>query len=414
MDNIIMPKQGLQMTEGTIIKWLISEGEQVTDGQPLLEIETDKVTTQIEAPVSGTLLKIISGEGETVPVAQTIAYVGQPGENIEETATADTKEEEDNKQQVCSFGQTEKVTAVKTDKLASPRAKKTAVENRVDLNSISGSGPDGVIVEADVKKAMTPLARKVADVKGVDIFSVQGSGVRGKIVADDVRGASSGERIVPMSPMRKIIASRMCESLTSMAQAFHNISLDASGMIALREQFKKADIKISYNDIIVRAACKVLQEFPDMNASVAGENIIYKSDVSIGLAVSVEKGLLVPVIRNVQRLSLEEIATESKTLIKKAQEGALTGDALTGGTFTISNLGMHDIDSFRAIVNPPQVGILAVGKIDKKPVVVSDEICIRPIMQICLTYDHRIVDGAPAAKFLMRLKQLLQYPALML
>ena len=326
---------------------------------------------------------------------------------------------------------------------STPRARTCAKERNLDYKVISGSGPDGMILERDVLHAtaahvprLSPLAKKLAKLHHIHPKSVSGTGFRGKIMAGDIRNlcadaapaalktadsASPEEEIlggipkeIPLTGMRKIIADKMMDSLLTLAQANHRITADMSQAVQMREQLKTCGLKVSYNDLVIRCTAKALTEHPMMNATMGKTSIILQEDVNVGIAVATETGLLVPVIQHTDRKSLCEIAEISKDLAVRTKTGRLTPDEMSHGTFTVTNLGMYEIESFTAIINKHEAGILAVGKMEKKPVVQNDEIVIRPLMQLSLTYDHRIVDGAPAALFLRRIKQLLENPGLLL
>ncbi|MEA4807237.1 MULTISPECIES: 2-oxo acid dehydrogenase subunit E2 [Acetobacterium] len=441
---IIMPKQGLQMTEGTIMEWLVGEGEEVIADAPLFEMETDKLTISIDASISGTLLKIIHEAGAVVPITEPIAIVGDKGEDFSAlldsigapAAAAAVAESAEPVQIEEAAIETATVKAPRTGRVfASPRAKMLAEEKGIDVADLDGSGPEGLVIEKDVldyvlnpaqKTAATPLARKIAELENIDINGVQGSGVRNKVLADDVRLSASvsqgpiqmvaplDEELIPIKGMRKIVAERMKQSLGEMAQANHRITVDMTNSVALREQYKAVGRKVSYNDIVLRCVAKALTEFPMMNSSWTSEGIVLKKYVNMGMAVAIDQGLIVPVIKNIHLKSLDQISKESSELASKAKENRLQPEDYSGGTFTVSNLGMFDIDGFTAIINPPEAGILAVGKLAKQPVVIGDEIVIRMMMQLSLTYDHRTVDGAPAAQFLKRIKELLENPMLLI
>jgi pyruvate dehydrogenase E2 component (dihydrolipoamide acetyltransferase) len=307
-----------------------------------------------------------------------------------------------------------------------PRAKMRAEELGIDYKSIQGTGADGMIVERDVlaaKPAITPLAKKVAELSGVDVSGITGTGAHGKIVRDDIVGAAArrapvaerGTTLIPMKGMRKVIAERMVESLHTAAQTTHRISVNMTEAGKVRDAFKKADKKLSYNDIVSYAVVRALKDFPIMNSELTDEGIVVKDYVNLGIAVAVENGLIVPVVRDADLMSLEEVSAAIRTLADKAKGGKLGPDEYKGGTFTISNLGMFGLDSFVAIINRPESGIIAVGRIAKTPVVGdNDEIVVRPMMELTLTYDHRVVDGAPAAQFLARVKAYLEQPYLLL
>lgn len=427
---VIMPKQGLQMTEGTIIQWLAKEGDKVEAGKPLFEMETDKLTITMDAEASGTLLKIVRGEGETVPITELIAVIGEPGENISDllarsASEPEPQEKSEQEQQESSVKKQEVPFPSDGRVFTSPRARMRAEEKGIALASVSGSGPEGLVIERDVLAfdplRATPLARKVAAAAGTALEDVTGTGSHGKITKSDVLAAQASanvreasETIIPLRGMRKIIAARMRESLSVNAQTFHNIRVDMSNAEKLRAVYKVHDKKVSYNDLILKAACMALQDFPILNAELRAEEIVLKHYVNIGVAVAVDNGLIVPNIKGAEKMRLEEISTKARELADKAKNNALQPDDYAGGTFTVSNLGMFGLDSFTAIINPPETGILAVGKIEKTPVVQDDVIVIRPIMSLTLSYDHRIVDGAPAAQFLARVKDYLENPCLML
>lgn len=444
--KVIMPKQGLQMTEGTITKWLIAEGQKVEAGQPLFEMETDKLNIEIGAPASGTLLKIIKGVGEVVPITEIIAVIGEPGEDISEFTAQEAKISADSSKggrapvgarnmEQASAAVPVKETRVPGERIfVTPRAKMLAAENGVCFWEIQGTGPDGLIVERDIKAYIsaqaaqlraTPLAKRVAEQNEIDLKDVEGTGPRGKVTKSDVEaavaarkaGASAGARkgnIIPFAGMRKTISENMMKSLHGMAQANHRMKVDMSEFIRFRDKLKADGIKVSFNDIIVKTVAKALLDVPIMNSSLTEEGILVKDFVNMGIAVAVENGLIVPVIKDADLMTVKEISQVSAELIEKAKSGKLKPDEYKGGTFTITNLGMFDIDEFTAIINPPEAGILAVGKIDRVPVVEAENIVIRPMMMLSLTYDHRIVDGAPAAQFLRRVKQIMQNPYLLI
>jgi pyruvate dehydrogenase E2 component (dihydrolipoamide acetyltransferase) len=307
-------------------------------------------------------------------------------------------------------------------------------EAGVPVDQISGTGEEGLIIERDIEafiaamKAVpkaTPLAKKVAQQNEVQLNEVEGSGARGKITKADIEaviatrkaGSAANARagkIVPFTGMRKAISDNMMKSIHGMAQANHRMKVDMTEVIRFREKLKADGIKVSFNDILVKVVSKALLDVPIMNSSLTDEGILMKDFVNLGMAVAVENGLLVPVINDADLMTIQDISQVSAELINKTKSGKLQPDEYKGGTFTITNLGMFDIDEFTAVINPPEAGILAVGKIDKVPVVENDTIVIRPVMMLSLTYDHRIVDGAPAAKFLQRVKQIMQNPYLLI
>lgn len=450
---IIMPKQGLLMEEGTITNWLVKEGEKTTEGTPLFEMETDKLTITMDSTATGTVLKILHPEGDTVPITQPIAIVGEPGEDIsallggEAPAAAPAAAPEAPAAEAAPAPEAAAPAVERAPGervFSSPRARLRAEENGVDIAAVPGSGPDGLVIERDVqsymanKPAVTPLAANVAKAQGVDLTGISGTGANGKITTADLPGAAAPAEAAPaeeaaaptdqltrgthtekMTGMRKAVMKNMLNSKQVNAQTNHRMVVDMTAVIALRSQYKALGIKVSYNDIIVRACAKALTDMPIVNASVDGNNILYHDYVNVGTAVSVPGGLIVPVIKDADIIGLTGIAAKSAELIEKAREGKLTEADYHGGTFTVSSLGMFDLDDFVAIINPPESAILAVGKIAKTPVVVTDEegedqVVIKSMCALCLSYDHRIIDGAEAAKFLQKVKNYLQNPVLLI
>ena len=434
--KVIMPKQGLQMTEGTIVRWIVGEGEKCTADQPLLE--TDKLTITMDAPASGTLLKIVHGEGDVVPITEMIAVIGEEGEDIsgllaeaapkkqEQTAAPAEEKREESAQKADAPA----ARAAGDRVFSTPRARMRAEEKGADVGDIPGSGPEGLVIERDVlafepaaARKATPLAKKVAEEEGVDISDIEGSGSHGKITKDDVMaavaartgaGTERGTKIVPYAGMRRIVGEKMVESLRVHAQLTHKISVDMTNAALLRDTYKKQDKKVSYNDLVILATTRALKDYPMMNSTITDEGIVVPEYVHMGVAVAVDAGLIVPVIKDADLMRLEEISVVAKDLAARAKNNRLRPDEYKGSTFTVSNLGMFGLKAFTAIINTPESGILAVGAIEKTPVVVDDEIAIRPIMNLTLTYDHRVVDGAPAAQFLKQVKTYLENPCLML
>ncbi len=429
--KVIMPKQGLQMTEGTIINWIYKEGENVTENQPLLEIETDKTTTEIDAPADGVLLKIIREEGDVVPVSEIIAIIGEAGEDISEfldsgsdavVQVADVEVEVNRS--------VERVAAGDKRKNYTPRALMTAQQRGIDINSVTPSVTGEIVVEKDVLNwegeksgaKITPVAKRIAEQNDVDLDGVSGTGAKGKITKADVLGTFNRSencdegrtRLIPLTSMRRIIAKRMVESLSVQAQTTHTITVNMENAAKLREQFKATGKSVSFNDIVLMAVSRGLTEHPMMNASFTDEGIVLHNYVNIGIAVALDGGLIVPNIKDAHKMRLLEIGENAKTLATKARENKLSSQDYSGGTFTVSNLGMYGLDKFVAIINPPESGILALGAIKKQCIVENDEPTIARMMEMTLTYDHRIIDGAPAAEFLCRVKECIENSSLML
>ncbi len=431
---VVMPKLGLTMTEGAVSRWLKAEGEAVREGEPLFEVETDKLTNTIEATASGTLLKILAKEGETLPCLAGVAVIGEAGEDISpllpgapEAGPAPGPEAAAPKPAPAPKPPAGRV-------VASPAAKKLARELGVELAEVPGTGPGGRITEEDVKKfkaapppppaepgpKASPLAAKAAAELGMDLKDVPHKG--GRILAADILAAVSApaaqegprEEVKRMNGMRKAIARNMQNSHMTSPTVTFNLGCDVTELAKLRARLKADDIKVSYTDILVKLVAVALREFPLLNCSVDGDNIIYKNYVNMGVAVALDNGLVVPNVRDADKKGLREISAEVKELANLARTGGLPMERLSGGTFTITNLGMYGIESFTPIINQPEVAILGVNTIEDKVVVVDGEICVRPILNLSLTADHRVVDGSVAAQFLQRLKKLIECPALAL
>ena len=449
--KVIMPKQGLQMTEGTITEWLVQEGGACKEGEPLFEMETDKLTITMDSPATGTLLKIVHGAGDTVEITKLIGVIGEPGEDISAilaedggapapaVAPAEEKKEEAPKAAAAPSAPANRPAGERV--FSTPRARMRAEEKGAAIKDVPGTGPEGLVIERDVLAfepaaavKASPLAKKVAELENVDLANVAGTGAHGKIMKDDVLASiqqkvaeraavatasadvpvERGTRLVPLTGMRKAVAKNMRKSLETNAQLSSMVSCDMTNAIALRNAVKAAEKKVSFNDIVLMAAARALVEHPDMNASYTDKGILYHDYVNLGVAVAIPGGLIVPNIKNADLMHLDEISKCAKEQAVKAKDNKLTMDDYSGGTFTVSNLGMFGIDNFVAIINPPETGILAVGAIVKKPVVREDQIVIRSMMDITLSYDHRLVDGAGAAKFLKTVKDYIENPYLML
>ncbi|HHY42489.1 MAG TPA: 2-oxo acid dehydrogenase subunit E2 [Thermoanaerobacterales bacterium] len=430
-----MPKLGTTMTEGTIIKWLKSEGDPVKKGEIYVEIQTDKVNIEDEAETSGVLRKIIAKEGETVKVGDPIAIIAEEDEELPDLGIADNISTQNQEKSPQVFQQEDKTEAVKqtiSDKIkASPAAKRVARENQIDLSKVTPSGPNGRIVERDVlsyiqehKVKATPVAKKIAIERQVDLKAIQKSPGQ-RITKQDLEDQiiqdvdNAVDNTIPVIGMRKIIADSMTYSKKVAPHIYLSLEVDMSKVIDLRERLiplvqAQHDVKLSYNHILIKAAATALRLNPLINSSFTEEKIILKQHINIGLAVALEDGLIVPVIKDADKKGLAFIAKETEELIQKAKSKKLLPDEYHGGTFTITNLGMFDIESFCAIINQPEAAILAVGKIIKKPVVIDEEITIRPMMNLTLSCDHRVIDGAVGAKFLQNLKQILEEPINML
>lgn len=386
--KVIMPKLGETMEEGEIIKWLKKEGDKVEEGEPLLEIATDKANMEVESTASGILRKILAKEGEIVPITQTIAYIvdsmeeeipeGEPEERKTETVVIPEKEEISEKRRI----------------KASPLAKKIAKEKGIDLAKIKGTGPGGRIVKEDVLRAAEEL--KEEKIKEISV-----------------------EKEVTLTRVEKIMAERMQLSKREIPHFYLSTEVNFSEVVKLRgdlleEVEKEKGVRLSYTDFLIKACARALCKFPRTNAHYKEGKIVCFPEVNLGLAVAREQGLVVPVIKNAHKKSLSEVALERSKLVAKATEDRLTLEDVEGGTFTLSNLGMMGIKNFSAIINPPQVCLLAAGEIREKPVVEQGKIVIAPIMELTLSCDHRVVDGYLGSQFLQEIKKALEKPVLLL
>ncbi len=434
------------MTKGKIGKWLVKEGDTVTEGQPLLEIETDKVVHEQESPTDGIIARILAEEGTNVPVNALLAVIGAPGEEVARLET-DTAPE----QQMQAKTEQQKPTPspIGDAPKASPAARQLAEKLAINLTEVKPSGPGGRILESDVQRYIdlrgpapstetkrlkaSPLARRLAKEHGVDLTSIVGSGPDGRIVRDDVLQVASAVPEVPvvetpvlqhpaeviaMEGIRGIIAERMTLSTQTNASVTLHTEVDATGLVELRgmlnEKLQTREVSITYTDLLVKVVANALREHPRLNATLTDEGIHLLPKINIGVAVALEDGLVVPVVRNADKERLSEISTQVKDFAERARRNQLTPGELQGGTFTITNLGNFGIDAFTPIINPPESAILGVGRILKKPIVHNDEIAIRSLLTLSLTFDHRVVDGAPAAQFLQTVSGYIQDPYLLL
>ena len=454
--EVIMPKAGSEMEEGEIVQWFKNEGDHVEEGEVLLEIVTDKVNMEVEAEATGTLLKILAQAGDVVPVVQTIAWIGEPGEKIPgasesgEVAPAETIIEK--KVDYTPVKEVEKVDY--SGLRATPAARAYARKKGIDLSKVKGSGPKGRIHKDDVldyklnsKVKISPLAERIAKVEGINTESIVGTGPNGKIMKADVlsvlHGAQKAEaapkaevapkaakapkapnenqwgvvETVPMSPMRKVISKRMSESYFSAPTFVVNVEVDMTELLALRKKVVDAIIeetgkKATVTDFISLAVIKSLMKHPYVNASLSSDEkeMYLHHYVNLSIAVGMDSGLVVPVIKGADKMSLKELVVASKEITTKALNGKLKPDEMADSTFTISNLGMYGVKSFVPIINQPNTAILGVSATVPKPVVYNGEVTVRPIMTLTLTADHRVVDGLEGAKFMKTLKEAIENP----
>ncbi len=383
--KVVMPKWGY-ILEGEIIEWLKNEGDEIEKGDPLFVVETEKVTEEVESTATGILLKIFSPVGSLVPVGEVVAAIGDE----EEGSLAERLGHE----KVGELTGSGKAAEVKPSRsvsyerrLISPAARRLAREHGLDTSTLTGTGPRGRIVRDDVIKALEASPAE-----------------RGPEIAETV----------PLSGKRKTVSDRMSKSARETAQVTINMEIDAANMSAIRGKSRpegREKSRISYTDLVVWATSRALRETPIMNSALGGDVIKIFKDVNVGVAVALDQGLIVPVIHDTDSKTLLEIATLRKDLVERARRGRLSLSDVMNGTFTVTNLGIYDVDAFTPIVNPPQTGILGIGRIREKPVVKNGEVAIRPVVTLSLSFDHRVVDGAPAARFLQRIKQLLENPA---
>jgi pyruvate dehydrogenase E2 component (dihydrolipoamide acetyltransferase) len=368
--KVVMPRLSLTMKTGTVIQWFKKENEAVQKGEPLVEVLSEKITYDVEAPASGILRKILAEEGLDVPVDREIGLIGTADESIPEEA-AETEPAPESTVSPPSSPRSEEISE---RVLASPAARRLAKELKVDLSQVKGTGPEGRVVEDDVRS-----------------------------FAEQLSGKPRVLEIIPLVGIRKITAERLSLSARTAPHSTVIMEVDMSSAALVHSETRG-----SYTEMLVKAVASALREHRIMNATLDGDQIKVFEDVNVGVAVAAEKGLVVPVIRNTDRKSLTEIASVLQTLVEKTRRGELTKDDVTGGTFTITNLGMFGVDVFIPIINPPETAILGVGRVVEKPVVVDGQVTVRSMVQLSLAYDHRIVDGAPAAQFLQTVKKILE------
>ena len=458
--TVLMPQLGSTMEEGTILKWFKQEGDSVTEGETLLEIETDKATMEVPAEATGVLRQILHPENALVPIREAIAVIAGADETISTAAaTSASPTTPSTPQTPKSSIPPLKVETVSSAPVVgmipiSPRAARLADQRRIALVALAGkgTGPGGRIIERDVLAAplpsslpqlaapasetspqrVTPLAARMADDLGVDVgdlaLGLPGSRVRS---ADVLRHAESrrpdAEKVsppsvpdeeatlLPYAGMRKRIADNVAKSAFSAPHVTLTLEVDMTECAAFRTKAlpdieKRYGVRLSFTDILVKAVAKTLDEHPRLNATFDGEAIWLHNAKNIGIAVALDEGLIVPVVRNVEAKTLGILAKELKGSVERARTGKFTPDDLSGGTFTITNLGAFGIDVFDPIIVTGQAAILGVGRIAEKPVVYNGQIAIRSMMNLCLSFDHRILDGAPAARFLQRLKEIIESP----
>ena len=426
---IIMPKFGQMTEESAIVEWRKKEGDKVAKGDILFTVETDKSVMEAESFCDGTLLKILVPAGVNVPVASTVGFIGQPGEALPAVEVPKKAEPaaapQPVKAQAAAVSQpvvsrapvpVTVVPAAPSKFKISPRARVLAENVVIDPSKITGSGPNGRVVEKDVrdylagkgydKLRISPAAKNLAAKEKMDLLAVQPS-ESGRIAVADIERALA-ERPKAMSKMRQVIGQRLTQSIVTQPHFFVTVSVDMTDLIAYRNQLKAAGAPFTVTDFISQAVVLTLKEFPDVNSSTDGKSVRWNSRVNLGVAVSLEQGLVVPVIRNADELTLAEINAAAKVLAEKARAGKLAPDEMAGSTFTISNMGMLNVENFTAIINTDEAAILAVASTLPQPAVRDGKVVVRQIMKITLSSDHRIVDGALAARFINAIKAKLE------
>lgn len=408
---IQLPALSPTMSEGRINKWLKKEGDKISSGDAIAECETDKSNLEIEATDSGTLLKIVVPAGSSTPIGGVIAWVGKPGEAIPETPAA----------------------APAAPKAAAPAPVVAPAPAPVVALVPPKPAPVPVAAPAPAtgeRLRASPLARKMAETQGIDLSSVPGSGPNGRVVKRDVEQAMAapapatkrapvvratpGVRLppdrLPVTSMRKVIAQRLTEVKPGVPHFYLTVDLEMDQALKLREEAKAQELKLSVNDIVVKATAMAVRKFPRINQIFAGDHLQQLHTVDVGVAVAIEDGLITPMVRDADQKGLAELAAEIRELAERAKKKALKPEEYSGGSITVSNLGMFGIDSFIAVINPPQAAILAVGKVEPKVVVRDEQMVIRQMMSVTLSGDHRVIDGAVGAQFLQELRALLEHP----
>lgn len=445
-EELFIPKLGQTVEQVTLINWLVKDGDMVKQGQEVLEVETDKAVFNVEATDDGFIHLGPFKAGDVLPVLAVVAIIGDKDE-IFKLPTPASPAAESAPAPVLQTSPSQPMPAARgasSGKIfASPRARKAAAEKKVDLSLVTPSGEGGLrITEKDVQDYLaqsplvkaSPVARRMAETAGLDLHSLQGSGPRGEITKVDVQAGLSSPSVkapFPVAPsslpdmkinaaqpllgVRRVIAQRMSASAQATARVTLLMEADASAFAALREKLKakyetKWGFAPGYNDLIAKACAIALRRFPYMNARLNQEVIEQLAEVNIGIAVDAEQGLVVPVIKNVDQKDLQTVGRELRERVEAVRGNKINPEHLSGGTFTITNLGMYDVDGFTPVINLPEAAILGLGRIAAKPVVVEDQIVIRKMMTLSLAFDHRLTDGAPAARFLQYVKELIESP----
>jgi pyruvate dehydrogenase E2 component (dihydrolipoamide acetyltransferase) len=453
-----MPQLGYDMREGTVVRWIKHEGDEVVANEVIAEIETDKAVVEFKPTTGGVLRRIVAGEGEAVPVGQLIAVIGDadealPDDLLRSTAAAEAPAPEPEPE--AAPATIAPAVAPTGEVRASPIARRLARERGVDLATITGSGPGGRIVEADVLAAAeaataaaiagrilaSPLARRLAREQDLDLADIPGTGPSGRIVEADVNAAAAARAAAPTAPvpasaaaapapapmegaeradlsrMRQAIASVTSGSKREAPHFYVAADIDMTAAMALRRDINDelpAASRVSVNDLIVKASALAIGQYPKFNSFFRGDHLQMNPSINVGIAIALESGLIVPGIPQCESKSLAQIAAASRDLVDRANNGTLQAEEYTGTTYSVSNLGMFDVDSFTAIIFPPHAAILAVGAVKEQPVARNGQLAIAEVMKATLSVDHRVADGAEAAQFLMEIKRLLEKPVSLL
>jgi pyruvate dehydrogenase E2 component (dihydrolipoamide acetyltransferase) len=449
MSQVTMPKMGEAMEEGTLVRWLKKVGDHIEEDEPIAEVETDKTTMEVLPFVTGTIQKLIANEGDTIPVGGVMALVGdgeeaaetapsgkqvpeseappqiggEPNATANRTPNAETRQETQAAAEAAPKQATlaqapaqeaERESQPAERPLASPLARKIASDANVDLRAVQGTGPKGRIIEADIRDYLQrvpgePEAAPATAPAPQPVMAQPKTAPAAPTAAPAVAGETKR-----LSGMRKVIAKRLMESKQTVPHFYVTTEIDMKAAKEFHAMLKGVEIegraKPTLTDMIVKACALGLAKYPDVNAQFQGDSILYPSQINVGIAVSLEEGLIVPVVRGCESKTLHQIARESRPLIEKARAGKLAPEDYSGGTFTVSNLGMYDVENFAAIINPPECAILAVSSIQDQVVALNGEVVIRPRMKVTLSADHRAADGVKAAQFLQEIKRLLQIP----
>ncbi|WP_418750888.1 dihydrolipoamide acetyltransferase family protein [Frisingicoccus sp.] len=431
MIEIFMPKAGMDMQEGTLIRWLKNIGDKVEKDEPIMEIETDKITMEAEAPGSGIFLSKLVDDGTVVPVLSVIGYIGEEGEKIPEKSEKAEETPKAEKTEGLSKAETaeapSKAVGTTGDILATPYAKKLAAEKGINLENVSADS-NGIIHAREV--LATPLAKRAADAAGVDLADVNGSGFNGRIVKDDVEkyvqsvGAGSAVNVSaettnfrtvearkPLKGLRKVVGQRMFESYSQVPTVMQSMKVDMTELILFRKKINEGRRdKVSLNDFIIKATAMAVKELPHVRTMIQGDELVTYAEANIGFAVAVDGGLFVPVIKNADILSIREISRQAKSLAAAAREGKIKPDDCKGATFTISNMGMYDVFTFNPIINQPESGILGITGIEDVLKMRDGNVVVRQEAVLCMSYDHRVMDGVGSAQLKKRVKELIEHP----